>query len=60
VLETAHSLLPISAAKRPPAVEACFLPRSFLPDDSNSGDCGLKFAKRRPLQQKSRDSENRN
>ena len=29
-LETAHSLLPISAARRPPAVEACFLPRSLL------------------------------
>ena len=27
-LETAHSLLPISAARRPPAVEACFLPCS--------------------------------
>ena len=30
------------------------------PDDRNSGDCGLKFAKRRPLQRKTRDSENRN
>jgi len=29
------------------------------PDDRNSGDCGLKFAKRRPLQRKSDDSENR-
>ena len=28
VLETARSLLPISAARRPPAVEACFLPCS--------------------------------
>ena len=26
ILETARSLLPISAARRPPAVEACFLP----------------------------------
>ena len=30
------------------------------PDDRNSGGDGPTFAKRRPLQQKTRDSENRN
>ena len=30
------------------------------PDDRNSGDCGPTFAKRRPLQRKTRESENRN
>jgi len=30
-LKTAHSLLPISAATRPPAAEACFLPGSCCP-----------------------------
>ena len=30
------------------------------PDDRNGGGCGPTFAKRRPLQRKTRDSENRN
>jgi hypothetical protein len=42
-METAHFLLPISAARRPPAVEACFLPRSLLQGESAAVEEDRRF-----------------
>ncbi len=38
--ETAHSLLPISAARQPPPAKACFLPRSFRGEGATGYSAG--------------------